>query len=76
LNFLNNWKEFSFALIFISTDSKKTLPLGLYNFIGAYSSNYAELMSAMMIASAPIIILYLILQEQIINGMTAGAVKG
>jgi raffinose/stachyose/melibiose transport system permease protein len=76
LNFLNNWKEFSFALIFISTDSKKTLPLGLYNFIGAYSSNYAELMAAMMIASVPIIILYLILQEQIINGMTAGAVKG
>jgi raffinose/stachyose/melibiose transport system permease protein len=76
LNFLNNWKEFSFALIFISTDSKKTLPLGLYNFIGAYSSNYAELMAAMMIASIPIIILYLILQEQIINGMTAGAVKG
>ncbi|NLK27348.1 MAG: carbohydrate ABC transporter permease [Clostridiales bacterium] len=76
LNFLNNWKEFSFALIFMSSDSKKTLPLGLYNFIGAHSSNYAELMAAMMIASVPIIILYLILQEQIINGMTAGAVKG
>ncbi len=76
LNFLNNWKEFSFALIFISTDRKKTLPLGLYNFIGAYSSNYAELMAAMMIVSVPIIVLYLILQEQIINGMTAGAVKG
>lgn len=76
LNFLNNWKEFSFALVFISSDSKKTLPLGLYNFIGAYSSNYAELMAAMMIASIPIIVLYLILQEQIINGMTAGAVKG
>lgn len=76
LNFLNNWKEFSFALIFISSDDKKTLPLGLYNFIGAYSSNYAELMAAMMIASIPLIILYLVLQEQIINGMTAGAVKG
>jgi raffinose/stachyose/melibiose transport system permease protein len=76
LNFLNNWKEFSFALIFISSDGKKTLPLGLYNFIGAYSSNYSELMAAMMIASIPLIILYLVLQEQIINGMTAGAVKG
>jgi len=76
LNFLNNWKEFSFALIFISSDDKKTLPLGLYNFIGAYSSNYAELMAAMMIASIPLIIFYIILQEQIINGMTAGAVKG
>ncbi|MDF2595992.1 MAG: sugar transporter permease [Clostridia bacterium] len=76
LNFLNNWKEFSFALVFISSDDKKTLPLGLYNFIGAYSNNYAELMAAMMITSIPVIIIYLILQEQIINGMTAGAVKG
>jgi len=76
INFLNNWKEFSFALIFISSDEHKTLPLGLYNFIGAYSSNYAELMAAMMIASLPVILVYFILQEQIINGMTAGAVKG
>ncbi|TCL61941.1 carbohydrate ABC transporter membrane protein 2 (CUT1 family) [Hydrogenispora ethanolica] len=76
LNFLNNWKEFSFALIFINDDIKKTLPLGLYNFLGAYSSNYAELMAALTISSIPIILLYLILQEQVINGMTSGAVKG
>ena len=76
LNFLNNWKEFSFALIFINDDFKKTLPLGLYNFLGAYSSNYAELMAALTISSLPIIVLYLILQEQVINGMTSGAVKG
>ena len=76
LNFLNNWKEFSFALIFINDDVKKTLPLGLYNFLGAYSSNYAELMAALTISSIPIIVLYLILQEQVINGMTSGAVKG
>lgn len=76
LNFLNNWKEFSFALIFISDDLKKTLPIGLYNFLGAYTSNYAELMAALSIASIPILGLYLILQEQVIKGMTAGAVKG
>lgn len=76
LNFLNNWKEFSFALIFINDDFKKTLPLGLYNFLGAYSSNYAELMAALTISSIPIIVLYFILQEQVINGMTSGAVKG
>ncbi len=76
LNFLNNWKEFSFALIFINDDIKKTLPLGLYNFLGAYSSNYAELMAALTISSIPVIVLYLILQEQVIHGMTSGAVKG
>lgn len=76
LNFLNNWKEFSFSLIFINDDLKKTLPTGLYNFVGAYSSNYAELMAAVTIASLPVIALYLLLQEQVIRGMTAGAVKG
>jgi raffinose/stachyose/melibiose transport system permease protein len=76
LNFLNNWKEFSFSLIFITDDNKKTLPLGLYNFLGANTSDYASLMAALMISSVPIIILYLVLQKQVINGMTAGAVKG
>lgn len=76
LNFLNNWKEFSFALIFITNDSKKTLPLGLYNFLGAYTSDYAGLMAALVISSIPVVLIYLVLQEQIINGMTAGAVKG
>jgi len=76
LNFLNNWKEFSFALIFLTKDDRKTLPLGLYNFLGAYTADYAGLMAALMIASIPLLILYFLLQEQIIRGMTAGAVKG
>jgi raffinose/stachyose/melibiose transport system permease protein len=76
LNFLNNWKEFSFALVFINSDSKKTLPLGLYNFLGAYTTDYAGLMAALTIATIPILTIYLVLQEQIIKGMTAGAVKG
>jgi raffinose/stachyose/melibiose transport system permease protein len=76
LNFLNNWKEFSFALVFINSESKKTLPLGLYNFLGAYTADYVGLMAALVIATLPVFIIYLLLQEQIINGMTAGAVKG
>jgi raffinose/stachyose/melibiose transport system permease protein len=76
LNFLTNWKEFSFALVFISSESKKTLPLGLYNFLGAYTTDYAGLMAALVIATLPLFILYILLQEQVINGMTAGAVKG
>ena len=76
LNFLNNWKEFSFALVFINSEHKKTLPLGLYNFLGAYTTDYAGLMAALMIATIPIFVIYLLLQEQIIKGMTAGAVKG
>ncbi|NLU52716.1 MAG: carbohydrate ABC transporter permease [Clostridiaceae bacterium] len=76
LSFLNNWKEFSFALIFISDEAKKTLPLGLYNFLGAETNNYAGLTAALVISSIPVLIMYLFMQEQVIKGMTAGAVKG
>ena len=76
LNFLNNWKEFSFALIFISLETKKTLPLGLYNFLGAETSNYSGLTAALVIASIPIIVMFMLMQKSVISGMTAGAVKG
>jgi raffinose/stachyose/melibiose transport system permease protein len=76
LNFLTNWKEFSFALVFLTSEAKKTLPLGLYNFLGAYTADYAGLMAALTIATLPTLILYLLLQDRIITGMTAGAVKG
>ncbi|MBZ4644578.1 MAG: sugar transporter permease [Clostridia bacterium] len=76
LNFLNHWKEFSFALIFLTDEAKKTLPIGLYNFVGAYTRDYAQMMAALVISSIPIIIIYLVLQEHVIKGMTAGAVKG
>lgn len=75
LNFLADWKEFSLALIFISAEAKKTLPLGLYNFIGAYSTNYAQLMAAMTIASLPLILMYALFQDRVIAGMADGAVK-
>jgi len=76
LTFLNNWKEFSFALVFINSENLKTLPLGLYNFLGAYTADYAGLMAALMIATIPTFVLYLILKDQVIDGMTAGAIKG
>jgi len=76
LNFLNNWKEFSFALVFISLETRKTLTLGLYNFLGAETSNYSGLMAALVISSIPIIALFIAMQKSVINGMTAGAVKG
>jgi raffinose/stachyose/melibiose transport system permease protein len=76
INFLNNWKDFSFSLVFISQEAKKTLPLGLYNFLGAETSNYSGLTAALVIASVPTIILYLFMQEQVISGVTTGAIRG
>ncbi|OPX45978.1 L-arabinose transport system permease protein AraQ [Ruminiclostridium hungatei] len=76
LSFLNAWNEFPFALILLRKQSLKTLPIGLSNFNGAYTVNYPQLMAAMVIAVLPVIIIYLLSSKRIIEGMTAGSVKG
>lgn len=76
LNFIYNWNEYLFALVLISSSSLKTLPLGLANFVGIETASLTLQMAALTIALIPIIIFYLLLQKQLVNGMTAGAVKG
>ncbi|GAA0133652.1 carbohydrate ABC transporter permease [Paenibacillus sp. YSY-4.3] len=76
LNFIYNWNEYLFALVLITSSEFKTLPLGLANFVGIETASLTLQMAALTIALIPIIIFYLLLQKQLVNGMTAGAVKG
>lgn len=76
LAFLRFWNDFSFALVFINSQSLKTLPLSLSLFSDGFGTDYALTMGAMAIAVIPTIVIYLILQEQIMKGMVAGSVKG
>lgn len=76
LNFIYNWNEYLFALVLITSNSLKTLPLGLSNFVGLETASYTLQMAALTIAFIPIVIFYLLLQKQLVTGMTAGAVKG
>ncbi|SFL45727.1 carbohydrate ABC transporter membrane protein 2, CUT1 family (TC 3.A.1.1.-) [Gracilibacillus orientalis] len=76
LNFINNWNEFSFALVLINDDALSTLPLGLANFAGQYSTNYTAQMAGLTMVLIPTILFYLVMEKQIVNGMTQGAVKG
>ncbi|AEY64635.1 carbohydrate ABC transporter permease [Clostridium sp. BNL1100] len=76
LSFLNSWNEFPFALILLRKQSLKTIPIGLSNFNGQYTVNYPQLMAAMVIAVLPVIIIYLLFSKRVIEGMTAGSVKG
>lgn len=76
LNFIHCWNEFSFALVLINDESLKTLPLGLANFAGQYTTNYGAQMAGLSLAIIPTIIIYLLLEEHLVKGMTAGAVKG
>ncbi|WP_035711978.1 carbohydrate ABC transporter permease [Salibacterium aidingense] len=76
INFINNWNEFAFALVLISDEALQTLPLGLANFAGAYTTNYPAQMAGLTIVLIPTIIFYLVMEKQIVEGMTQGAVKG
>lgn len=76
LNFINNWNEFSFALVLINDKALSTLPLGLANFAGEYTTNYTAQMAGLTLVLIPTILFYLVMEKQIVNGMTQGAVKG
>ena len=76
IQFFACWNEFSFALVLLSDQKKFTVPLGLTFFKGQYSTNYPMIMAATIISIAPVMVVYFTLSGKIIEGMTAGAVKG
>ncbi|KKB07095.1 sugar ABC transporter permease [Devosia geojensis] len=69
------WNDFFFPLVFIQNDSLKTLPQGLTTFMGEYTTDWGVLFSGLTLSAAPIILIYIMLSRQFINGMTSGAVK-
>ena len=76
MTFVANWNELLMAMVFISDDMKKTLPVSLSKFVGPYQTNYAQMFAAIVIAIIPTIIVYCIFSNQIVDGLTQGAVKG
>jgi len=74
--FLQNWNEYMFASVLISSDSKKTLTFAISTMANAYQIQWNYLMSISIISSIPTLILFIFLQKYLIAGMTAGAVKG
>jgi raffinose/stachyose/melibiose transport system permease protein len=75
-SFMNIWNELLVALVFISDVDRMTLPVGLMNFKGQYATNYAPLLAATILVIIPGIIVYSMFNNRIIEGMTAGALKG
>jgi raffinose/stachyose/melibiose transport system permease protein len=70
------WNDFFLPLVFLQDPEKKTIMQGLTMFFGQYSSQWGVLFAGLTLAALPLIVLYLILSEQFIKGLTAGAVKG
>ncbi len=75
--FLNAWNEFTMGMILISDEKLKTLPLGLALFQGQFSTDWGAMGAAMVIASVPTILIYLIFSERVEHALSMGsAVKG
>jgi len=75
LNFIILWNEFLYAVVLLTEDDKRTLPLGIMHFMGSHQLDVGMLATGLMIAIAPIILLYAFFSETMIKGMTAGAVR-
>jgi raffinose/stachyose/melibiose transport system permease protein len=76
LDAVATWNEFLFALIVLNSDANKTIPVGLLNFQGQFANNNTGLAAGILIAVAPILLAYIVLQRWIVAGLTAGATKG
>ncbi len=70
------WNEFVFAFILTSSPNSRTLPLAIWDFQGQYSANIPVIMALLTLATIPLIIAYIFGQEQLVKGITAGAIKG
>lgn len=71
--FLSAWNEFTMALVLISKESLKTLPLGLLFFQGTFTTDWGAMGASMTLASLPTVLLYSMFSEQVENALTVGS---
>jgi multiple sugar transport system permease protein/raffinose/stachyose/melibiose transport system permease protein len=75
LNFIILWNEFLYAIVLLTDDDKRTMPLGIMHFMGAHQLDVGMIATGLMISIAPVILLYAFFSDILIKGMTAGAVR-
>ena len=74
-SFITGWNEYMFAQVLISDPTLKTVPIGIAELNGFYKILWNDMMAASLIASIPLIFLFLVSQRSFISSLTAGAVK-
>ncbi|GAA0399876.1 transporter [Acrocarpospora corrugata] len=74
--FIHSWNNFLFALMFVSEQEKFTLPVGLAFTIGEFSVDFGALAAGGVVAAVPVVLVFAVIQRYLVQGMSAGAVKG
>ncbi|MDH6232090.1 ABC-type glycerol-3-phosphate transport system permease component [Mesorhizobium soli] len=75
VNMIWVWNDFLFPLVFINSPAKKTLPVGLADFVGEHITNYPVMLAAIFLAAIAPLILFVFFERQITTALTGGAVK-
>lgn len=74
--FTNAWNEFLFAFVFITSESLRTLPIGLQSMVVGDILPWGRLMAASLLTAVPVAVLYIYAQRFLVEGLTVGGVKG
>lgn len=74
--FVATWNDFLGPMIYLKTEAKKTLQIGLRMFISQYSAEYGLIMAASVLSLIPVLIVFLLLQKNFVEGVAATGVKG
>ncbi|GLW08507.1 transporter [Microtetraspora sp. NBRC 13810] len=74
--FIHSWNNFLFALMFISDQEKFTVPVGLAYTLGEFSVDFGALAAGGVVAALPVVLVFAVIQRYLVQGMSAGAVKG
>ena len=77
LQFIGTFNEFILASVFLTAPESRTLAVGLQQFVGGqFEQNWGPFAAGSLIASVPVVVVFMLLQKYIVNGLTAGSVKG
>lgn len=76
MNVVPWWNDFFFPLLFIQSDRWKTIPLGMQIFFGQHLTDWGLVFAGMVLASVPLLVIYVFMSRQFIAGLTGGALKG
>lgn len=75
-SFLLSWTDYVFAFVLVSSDTNKTLPVGLASLIGSFDARWGELMAGATLIAIPLFLMFVFLGRYFIKGLAAGAIKG
>lgn len=76
LEFLGAWNEYVYASVLIRSPENRTISLGLASFSSEYASDYGLIAAGVLITVVPVVIVYILLQRQVVAGLSSGALKG